>query len=236
MARLRRLAIDQQLHHVVHRAPAGGQVSRGDADRADFLDALLTVSRESRVSVHAYVILPDRVHLLMTPQLGPDISRLMQRLGRRYVGAFNARHSLGGTPWSGRFRCTVLQPRLHLVDAMRHIETAPVVAGLVERADKWEASSATHHFGRRIDPLVTDHPEYFALGNTPFEREGVYRALCDIMLPSACTGAIDAATESGWVLGDAEFVKALTARQARRLQPQRRGRSSKKSEDDSDPI
>ena len=226
MARLPRLVIDRQLHHLVHRAPAGGDVSLVEEDRADFLSALLTVSREAAVAVHAYVMLPDRVHLLCTPERGGELPRMMQRLGRRYVGAFNARHGRTGTPWAGRFRTTVLQAERYLVDAMRLIEAAPVVAGLVDRPDQWVASSAAHHFGRRVDPLVSDHPQFWQLGNTPFEREAIYRRLCEGPVPAASSTAIQQATERGWALGDATFLEELARQQARRLQPQRRGRRS----------
>ncbi len=224
MARLPRLAIAGGLHHLLHRAPPGQLISLGDDDRRDFVDALLTVSREARVAIHAYVVLPDRVQLLLTPERAPALSTMMQRLGRRYVGAFNARHGRHGSPWAGRYRCTVLQPQPHLVDAMRLIESAPVAAGLVERADQWLASSAAHHFGRRVDPLVSDHPGYWRLGNTPFEREAHYRRLCEEVLPAATAAAIEQATMGGWALGDAAFLAELGSQRARRLQPMPRGR------------
>ena len=224
MARLTRLAIDRQLHHLVHRAVAGGAVSLAEDDRADYVAALLTVSREARVAVHAYVVMPDRVQLLVTPEQGADLARMMQRLGRRYVGSFNARHGRTGSPWAGRYRTTVLQAERYLVDAMRLVEAAPVAAGLVDQADHWIASSAAHHFGRRIDPLVADHPRFWELGNTPFEREAAYRRLCENPVPAASSTAIDQATERGWGLGDPAFLDGLAGQQARRLQPEKRGR------------
>ena len=226
MARLARLAIDQQLHHVVHRAAPGAAVWVDEVDRAAFTDALLTVSRELEVAIHAHVLLPDRMQLLLTPRRGADISTLMQRLGRRYIGAFNGRHGRTGSPWAGRYRSTVLQAELYLVDAMRLVETAPVLAGLVVRADEWPASSAAHHFGRRVDPLVSEHPLFWSLGNTPFEREVVYRQLCEQPLPAVVGAAIQQATDGCWALGDAAFLAALGKQQARRLLPQKRGRPS----------
>jgi putative transposase len=237
MARLARLALDGQLHHLVHRAPPGGAISLVDADRADLLDALLTVSREARVAIHAYVVLGDRLQLLLTPERGADLVTMMQRLGRRYVGAFNARHARSGSPWHGRYRSTVLQAERYLIDAMRQLEAAPVVAGLVEQADLWPASSAAHHFGRRVDPLVTDHPGYWQLGNTPFEREAAYRHLSDSPVAAASSTAIQHATERGWALGDTAFLEALGKQQARRLQPNARGRRPHKPPvHESDPI
>lgn len=237
MARLARLAIDQQLHHLVHRAAPGAAVWFDEVDRAAFTDALLTVSRELGVAIHAHVLLPDRMHLLLTPRRGADISTLMQRLGRRYVGALNVRHGRTGSPWAGRYRSTVLQAEPWLIHAMRLVETSPVLAGLASRADEWSASSAAHHFGRRIDPLVSEHPLYWSLGNTPFEREAVYRGLCEQPLPVSVSTAIRQATDGGWALGEAAFLAALGKQQARRLLPQKRGRPSTVASDPhSDPI
>lgn len=224
MARLPRLAIDQQLHHVVHRARAGAVIAHDELDRAQLLDALLVVTRELAVAVHAYVVLPDRLQLLLTPRQGKDLSLAMQRLGRRHVGALNARHGEAGSPWDGRYRCAVLQASAWVVDAMRLVDLAPVNAGLVDHPAEWAASSAAHHLGRRTDPLVTDHPAYWQIGNTPFEREARFQQLCTTPLEARRAQAIAAATDGGWALGDEAFIEALARGQARRLLPGRRGR------------
>lgn len=224
MARLARLAIDQQLHHVVHRARPGALIAHDDSDRSQLLDALLAVTRELSVAVHAYVVLPDRWQMLLTPRRGADLSLAMQRVGRRHVGALNARHGGAGSPWDGRYRCAVLQASTQLIDAMRLIDTAPVRAGLADHPADWAASSAAHHLGRRSDPLVTDHPAFWQLGNTPFEREARFRQLCEVPVEASRALAIERATEGGWVLGDEAFAEALARGQARRLLPGRRGR------------
>ncbi len=169
-------------------------------------------------------MLPDRVQLLLTPREAAALPLMMQRIGRRFVGAYNRRHAGSGSPWSGRYGTAVLQPTAYLVAAMRHVEAAPVIAGLVAQPAEWPASSAAHHLGLRTDPIVTDHAGFWALGNTPFEREAAYRLLGERPLPGALQQAIEDATSQGWALGDDAFIAALTAMQARRLLPQRRGR------------
>lgn len=224
MARLNRLAIDHQLHHLVHRAVPGVDLLRSDVDRTDYLVALLDVSRELDIAIHAYALMPDRVQLLLTPQAGPAIARLMQRVGRRFVGTYNRRHAATGSPWSGRYKTSVLQPGPYLIAAMHHVERAPVAAGLVAQPGEWKASSAAHHLGVRIDPVITEHPAYFGLGNTPFEREASYRDSIERPQSAAEARAIDDATEKGWALGDPDFVDELSWFQARRLRPRPRGR------------
>lgn len=224
MARLSRLAIDHQLHHLVHRARPGVDLLRTEADRADYLVALLDVSRELDVAVHAYVLLPDRIQLLLTPRVAPALALLMQRVGRRFVGAYNRRHATTGSPWLGRYRTAVLQPDLYLIGAMLHVERAPVDAGLVQHPREWKASSAAHHLGLKIDPVISDHPAYFGLGNTPFDREASYRVSIEAPPRPETERLIADATHKGWALGTDEFVAELARLQARRLRPQARGR------------
>lgn len=226
VARLSRLAIDHQLHHLVHRARPGVDLLRTDADRADYLVALLDVSRELGVAIHAYALLPERVQLLLTPASGLAIASLMQRVGRRFVGAYNRRHGTSGSPWLGRYRTGVLQPGAYLLAAMHHVELAPVDSGLVTSPADWRGSSAAHHLGLKMDPVVTDHPAYFELGNTPFEREARYRLSMEKQQNPVSRRAIDEATDRGWAIGSEVFLAELLKIQARRLRPRARGRPS----------
>ena len=224
MARLARLAIDHQLHLLLHQGLPSHPVLGQAEDRRDYQASLQLLARELGIAVHAYVLLPERVQLLLTPPEGRLLPVLMQRLGRRYSSGFNARHGRQGSPWAGRYRVTVLQPERYLLDAMRLLEAAPVRAGLVATASDWPASSAAHHGGLRQDPLVSEHPGFWVLGNTPFEREARYRELLAMPLPPGTVRLLDEATFTGWVLGDADFLAALSKGQARRLQRKPRGR------------
>jgi putative transposase len=224
MARLARLAIDQQLHLLLHQGVPGSGVLALAEDRRDYLASLHVLARELGVAVHAYVLLPERVQILLTPPMGTVLPVLMQRLGRRFSAGFNARHARQGSPWAGRYRVTVLQAERYLLDAMRLLEAAPVRGGLVALASDWTASSAAHHSGLRSDPLVSEHPGFWVLGNTPFEREARYRDLLAMPLPMATVDLLDGATSTGWALGDADFIAMLSKAQARRLQRKPRGR------------
>lgn len=231
MARLPRLAIDHQLHHLVHRAAPEIVLCRADDDRLSLVAALAEVSREAGVAIHAYALLPDRLHLLLTPRSGAELASMMQRLGRRFVAAFNKRHGRSGSPWAGRYRTSVLQASRYLIDAMGHVEMAAVVAGHCVSPELWPASSAAHHLGHRLDPLITDHPLFWSLGNTPFERESRYRQrLRDPAASNSIASMIDEATEKGWALGDAEYIDGLSGQQARRLLPLLRGRRLKSAD------
>ena len=116
------------------------------------------------VSVHAWVLMTNHVHLLLTPQDSDSVSRCMQHLGRCYVRYFNYRHRRTGTLFEGRFRSSIVQSGQYLLACQRYIELNPVRAGIViDPADYTWSSYRAHAFGRKAK-MWRPHPEYAALG------------------------------------------------------------------------
>lgn len=219
MARLPRLSIAGLPHHVIQRGLSGRPIFVDDDDRRAYLAALRAAAADCGVAVHAYALLPDEVHLLVTPAEPAALSRMMQKIGRRHVAAINRRHGGRGTLWEGRFRAGVLEPRRYLLPAMQLIETLPVRRGLAAAAADYAWSSASHHLGQRHDAVIAEHAAYWGLGNTPFERELAYRRLMEHALTAVEERKMIDAAEKGWGLGLAESIPA-----PRRLQPLPRGR------------
>ncbi|MBB5203304.1 putative transposase [Inhella inkyongensis] len=184
MARQARLVLAGQPHHVLQRGHNRQPVFMDDADRQAYLDALREATRLHGVLVHGYVLMPNHIHLLVTPHEADGLARAMQTLGRRYVAGFNRRHGRCGTLWEGRFRTTLIEAPLFYAAALQYIEQHPQRAGLVDTAADYAWSSAAHHLGQRRDPLIAEHAAHWALGNTPFERELRWRhALAEPLAP-----------------------------------------------------
>lgn len=179
MARAARHAIAGLAYHVVQRGHNAQAVCVDDEDRRVFIDTLRDAARDHGLLVHAYVLLPNEVELVATPQRPESMAEAIQALGRRYVRWFNRRHGRSGTIWNGRYRSALIEPERYLLRCQRHVELAPVRAGLAVRPDAWTWSSHRHHIGWVVDPLVRPHPTLWTLGNTPFERESKYRELFD---------------------------------------------------------
>ena len=224
MARLPRLALAGRLHLVVQGGRAGRPIFVDDEDRRRFKAAMLDSSRECGVALHAYALMDDEVLLLATPGESAALARFMQALGRRYVRAFNGRHAQTGALWDGRYRTTVVDPASHLQTCIRLIEQAPVRRGLSSHTNDWPWSSAMHHAGRRIDALVTEHPTYWQLGNTPFEREARHGREAAVLLGEVEARDLLSAARHGWPLGSEQFLLSLAASTDRPLRPRRRGR------------
>jgi putative transposase len=212
---------------VIQRGNNRQAIVRGDADRRAWRDILAEALEQHAVSLQAYVLMDNHFHLLLTPPSAQALSRLMQTMGRRYVGAHNAAHGRSGTLWEGRFKCSPVETDRYFLACMRYIELNPVRAGLVGSPQEWAWSSAAHHLGLRQDRLVADHPTYWALGNTPFERERRYRDFLEAGTSERDAARITEAALKGWALGSPEFLRTQADAAARPLEPRRRGRPRK---------
>ena len=227
MARLPRLVVAHHLHHVIARGNNDQSVFIDDADYQQFLDWLREAARQYRVAVHGYVLLPNRVQLLVTPSDGLGLGKMMQAVGRYYVPYFNARHRRSGSLWEGRYRTTVVDADAYFMECIRLLEYQPVKAGLTADMVSYAWSSHAHHLGLRKQAWLTDHAAYWKLGNTPFDREIAYQEFCAHPPERKQAEAIELATCRGWALGSAAFKAGLAKLTDRRLQPAQRGRPPK---------
>jgi putative transposase len=229
VARLRRIVMPGQPHLVIQRGHSTLDVFAEARDRDSYLSCLGDAAREARVAIHAYGLLPNEVRLLVTPNDAQGLSHLVQATGRRFVRLFNQRHGRGGTPWEGRFRSTVIETEPHFLACLSFVEGLSTAASNAMPSGEGEAphSSAAHHLAGRDDPLVQAHPAYWALGNTPFEREAAYRRFAAQPVPPERVAAILHAALNGWVLGSDAFAALLAEQARRKTRPSPAGRPRK---------
>jgi putative transposase len=227
MARLARLTVAGLPHHVIHRGHNFQPVFLDAQDRQVFLDALWQACALHKVALHAFVLMDNHVHLLMTPSTLAGVPAVMQALGRVYARNFNNRHGRMGTLWEGRYRCTVLQAELYLLACMVCMDLNPVRSGLVERPADFPWSSHAHYIGLRTDTMITPPALYWGLGNTPFAREAAYKALVDVGIPGELQAILTDSALRGWALGDAAFVANTQKQTPRRIVKGLPGRPSK---------
>lgn len=229
MARLPRLVIPQQPHHIVQFGVDRQQIFREPDDYLHFLNWLREAAKLYKVAIHAYVLMTDHVHLLATPGESESLARMMQWVGRHYVPYFNRKYERAGTLWQGRFKATVVDPAIYLMMCSRYIELNPVRAGLVPSPADYPWSSYAHHVGAKHDSLITDHALYWSLGNTPFERDAAYRHLTEQALTPKELQDIKESVRKGWVLGSEQFKTSLETQLNRQVRPGKRGRPAKQA-------
>jgi len=215
MARLSRLAVAGHSHLVLQRAHSARLAFNDAIDRQQMLQALQLAASKHGVKVQGYALLPHEAWLMLEPDDPVALTRMMQALGRRYVAAYNRRHGGHGTLWDGRYRCAVLEPGATRLQAMVFLDSA---------GDDGLRSSALHRSAQSAQPWLHQPPEFWALGNTPFEREAGYRDLLAQGVPDAMAKNLRQAASGSWAAGSAEFAARLAVLTGRPALARKRGR------------
>jgi putative transposase len=229
MARLPRLTVPGYPHHIIQRGNNRQAIFSSSADYEALLAMLDEHSRQAKVAIHAYVLMSNHFHLLATPETPDAIPQMMQAVGRRYVRYFNQRQGRTGTLWEGRYRSTLIQTERYLLACMAYIDLNPVRAGLVAEPADYVWSSYAHYVGRRHDKLVSPHPLYWELGNTPFSREAAYAELVHAGITEDQQRALTESALRGWALGEPDYVADLQKRTQRRVSRTQAGRPKRLS-------
>ncbi|MGH8830218.1 MAG: REP-associated tyrosine transposase [Polaromonas sp.] len=224
MARLPRLTVPGYPHHVIQRGNNRQAIFSSTADYQMLLALLDENAQKFGVALHAYVLMSNHFHLLATPGTDDGLPQMMQAVGRRYVRYFNDRQGRSGTLWEGRYRSTLIETDRYLLACMAYIDLNPVRAGLVGEAKDYPWSSHGHYVGLRSDRMVTPHPLFWTLGNTPFAREAAYAELVRAGITLEQQDALTRSALSGWALGGEGFVADLQKRTARRVKKTPSGR------------
>jgi putative transposase len=227
MARLARLTLPGYPHHVIQRGNNRQPIFVSDDDRRLLLQLLEANAKALGVAIHSYVLMDNHFHLLATPKDSSGLPKLMQAVGRRYVRYFNDTHGRTGTLWEGRYKSTLVQAERYLLACMVYIDLNPVRAGMVATAADHAWSSHRSYVGQGSDRLVTPHPLFWALGNTPFAREQAYADLVAAGVPAPVRDLLTASTFKGWAVGDAAYLAQLHEDAPRRPVPVTRGRPRK---------
>ena len=223
MARLGRYYVPGQVLHVIQRGNDRKAVFFAEDDYAQYREWLIAAADVNGLKVHAHVLMPNHVHLLVTPEEAESLPRTMQSLGRRYVRFINARRKRTGTLWEGRYRAAPIDSDEYFVSCCCYIELNPVRARLVEYPKQYRWSSYRAHAEGKDDPLAGFHAVFRRLGRTVEARTQAYRALFRQKLDPAFVAALRAATNGGWALGDEGFRKEIEDAAGRRVAPLPRG-------------
>jgi len=209
--------------HLIQRGVNRAACFRGESDFLVYLSHLRELAKKHACAVHAYCLMTNHVHLLLTPSEAHSCTALMRDLGRRYVPYFNRRHERTGTLWEGRFRSCLVESARYLLACYRYIELNPVRAGMVDQPNSYAWSSYATNSGRRRDPLVSPHAEFEALGDQAERRHAAYRGLFAEEIDEALLQTIRDATNGGYPLASDPFKSAVLAPLGWRLRPRKPG-------------
>jgi len=227
MARLGRYFLKDQPLHVIQRGNNRDAIFFDTEDYAQYRDWLAAAAMEYGCAIHAYVLMTNHVHLLLTPQAADSLPRTMQSLGRRYVRHVNAVYRRSGTLWEGRYRAAPIDGEAYFLACCRYIELNPVRARMVRHPREYRWSSYHAHARGTNDPLLSSHELFDRIGRNPDERYKAYRALFRTALDDGFVDGLRAATNGGWALGDERFKRQIAKALGRRVAPLAKGRPPK---------
>ncbi len=224
MARQPRIDLAGIPQHVIQRGNNRQPCFFIDDDRHHYLDWLQKAAKKYAISVHAYVLMTNHVHLLATGTEVGAVGRVMQSLGRRYVRYVNWRRQRTGTLWEGRYKSNLVDSDRYLLACYRYIELNPVRAGMVNTPGDYRWSSFGHNALGVTDDVITPHGTYIAMGSSVEERCSAYRGLFREPIENDLIQEIRSHANQGKVLGSETFKNQIEAVLGRRVRLAKPGR------------
>src|SRR5687767_11555970 len=217
--------------HIVQRGHNRAACFWRDSDYLLYLLHLRELAEKYGCQVHAYCLMTNHVHILLTPATADACTLLMRDLGQRYVQHFNRRYGRTGTLWEGRYRSFLAETARYVLACYRYIELNPVEAGMVNDPAAYPWSSYDANTGTRADPLIAAHPEFLALGSEAAGRHASYVRMVANGIEVSLLREIREAEDMGYPLASEAF-KADLARLGLKTEPGRAGRPGKKEREE----
>lgn len=229
MPRRPRITLSGIPHHVIQRGNNRQVCFYSADDYLRYLEWLEECARETSCKIHAYVLMTNHVHLLVTPENEWGLAQLMKGLGQRYVQYINRTYDRSGTLWEGRFRSCIAGEANYILACHRYIELNPVRAHIVEHPAEYYWSSYRANGQGEDNEILTPHSVYQALASNEYDRRERYRTLFYDQLDSRLIDDIRGATNSNHALGSEKFVTEIESALGRRARPGKSGRPRKKA-------
>jgi len=216
MPRRARITLPNVPVHLIQRGNNRQPCFFADEDYHRYLDWLTEYAAKTGCRVHAYVLMTNHVHLLISAEKGDAGGALMKLLGQRYVQYVNRVYQRSGTLWEGRFRSCLVQEEDYLLGCQRYIELNPVRANMVAHPAEYRWSSYRANAQGEADTLVRPHPLYESLGSDAATRQAAYRDLFRYELETGMVDEIRKATNGNFALGSERFAAEVEVMIGRR--------------------
>ena len=141
MPRRARMYIKGLPYHIVQRGNNREACFIEEENYQFYLELWEKISEQKGVAVHAYCLMTNHIHFLVTPEEETSISETMKIVGSRYAQYINKKYKRTGTMWEGRHRVSLVQEGKYLLSCYRYIELNPVRANMVARPEEYCWSS-----------------------------------------------------------------------------------------------
>lgn len=233
MPRRPRITMPDVPLHLIQRGNNRQACFFADDDYLFYLDWLKESADKAECAIHAYALMTNHVHLLLTPKSANSPGRMMKQLGQRYVQYINRTYRRSGTLWEGRFRSCLIQQETYLFSCHRYVELNPVRAGIVSHPAEYRWSSYRHNAQGEHSSLLVHHPLYLTMGSAPRQRQMAYRELFRHHLDTEIVDQLRSATNGNYAVGSSLFQEQVAAALGRRVTRGKDGRPSRQAAVDS---
>ena len=224
MPRRPRINLAGMPQHIVQRGINREPCFFADEDYFSYLHWLQKAAVDWHCAIHAYVLMTNHVHLLVTPATENGIAKLMQAVGRRYLQYINRSYRRTGSLWEGRYKSSLVQAETYLLTCMRYVELNPVKANMVQDPGQYRWSSYRHNGFGQTDPRITPHSVYLSIDCDESGRHAAYRGLFRSQLDDEALADIRLALAQGQPLGSDRFSDKICAATGIRRAQNGRGR------------
>lgn len=224
MPRRPRTHLDDVPLHIVQRGHNRAPCFFAEEDYFTYLHWLGEALKETGCALHAYALMTNHVHLLLSPSQAALVPRLMISLGRRYVQYINTTYRRTGTLWDSRYKSSLIQAETYLLTCMRYIELNPVRAAMVDDPAHYPWTSYRANALGQASDLLVPHSVFLALNRGAASRQQAYRALFRPHLEQAAIDDIRLALNQSQPLGDSRFHGMIEQAVGERRQARPRGR------------
>jgi putative transposase len=224
MPRRSRVHLDGVPLHIVQRGHNREPCFFAEEDYSCYLHWLGVALKQAGCALHAYALMTNHVHLLLTPRRAAAVPRLVIALGRRYVQYINRSYRRTGTLWDSRYKSSAIQAETYLLACQRYIELNPVRAAMVDDPAHYRWTSYRANALGQASEGLTPHPLYLALGPDADERQAAYRALFRAQLDAAAIDDLRLALNQNQPVGNARFLARIARAMGERREARPRGR------------
>ena len=228
MPRKQRFYLPDVPAHVMQRGHNREPIFFEENDYLEYLKFLKRVAEQSACQIHAYVLMTNHVHILLTPSTEKSISLFFQSLGRLYVTYINKRYQRSGTLWEGRHKGNIIDSQNYFLTCMQYIELNPVRAGMVNHPADYPWSSYKANGEGQSNAILTSHIEYLSLANRQSERQKKYRCLFESKMSMQLLTDFRESVQSGTVLGCNVFIEEIEKTLKCKVGYKKQGRPCKK--------
>lgn len=210
MPRSSRIFLGNVALHIIQRGNNRNACFLAKEDYGRYLSCLRTAACQADCAVHAYVLMTNHVHLLLSPAHAAAVPAMMRSVAQKHAQYINWRYRRTGTLWEGRYRAALIQNDTHLLVCQRYVELNPVRARMVQYPGQYPWSSYRCNAEGRANAIVVAHSTYLELGTDSTVRQTAYRRLFDEPLAESQLQHIRITTNNNFAVGDQEFLRSVS--------------------------